>query len=137
MFIWSDSDGYERATATDGVTAWTWIEPENGLQGWAVFVSDSLIGAGQVNTAARRAAAKEIEDRKKVESPAPAAKPAEQPRLKTEAKRQPEARTAAPQFAESPHPPAVTPAPSGPPRLGLSDLKAAAQARRAQLVAAE
>jgi hypothetical protein len=51
MFIWSYSDGYERAAGTDGVTAWTWTEPENGLQGWAVFVGDSLIGAGQVNTA--------------------------------------------------------------------------------------
>ena len=57
-FIWSDSDRCERATGTDGITAWTWIEPENGLQGWAVFFGDSLIGAGQVNTAeeARQAA---------------------------------------------------------------------------------
>jgi hypothetical protein len=62
-FIWSDNDRYERAAGTDGITAWTWtepekIEPENGLQGWAVFFGDSLIGAGQVNTAeeARQAA---------------------------------------------------------------------------------
>ena len=57
-FIWSDSDRHETATGTDGVTAWTWIEPENGLHGWVVFVGDSLIGAGHVKAAeeARRAA---------------------------------------------------------------------------------
>jgi hypothetical protein len=38
-FIWSDSDRYERATGTDGVTALTWIEPENGLQGSSATVS--------------------------------------------------------------------------------------------------
>jgi sRNA-binding protein len=68
----------------------------------------------QIARAARRAKGKAIEDRKKAQ--APVAKPAAE-------------------SVQHVHT-LPTPAPSGPPRLGLSGLKAAAQARR-QLVAAE
>jgi ProP effector len=90
-----------------------------GNQVGTVTASDEEDAKRKIAKAARRAAAKTIEDRKAASQPAakPVAEHAGQQDHIPEGKSQ-------------------QPAP-GPPRLGLAGLKAAAQARRARLVAAK
>ena len=94
------------------------IDLEGNLAG-QVTAADEEDAKRKIAKEARRAAAKAIEDRKVADQPAaePVAKCAEQQNPIPDAK-----------FEQS--------APAGPPRLGLAGLKAAAQARRARLVAA-
>ena len=85
-----------------------------------VTAADEEDAKRKIAKEARRAAAKAIEDRKAAGQPEaePVAKCAEQQNPTLDAKTQ-------------------QPAPAVPPRLGLAGLRAAAQARRARLVAAE
>ena len=85
-----------------------------------VTAADEEDAKRKIAKEARRAAAKAIEDRKVADQPAaePVAKCAEQQNPTLDAKTQ-------------------HPTPAVPPRLGLAGLRAAAQARRARLVAAE
>ena len=90
-----------------------------GNQVGTVTASDEEDAKRKIAKAARRAAAKTIEDRKAASQPA--AKPVAEH---------------AGQQDQIPKGKSQQPAP-GPPRLGLAGLKAAAQARRARLVAAK
>ena len=85
-----------------------------------VTAADEADAERQIAKAARRAAAKAIEERKAAGQPAaePVAKCAEQQNPSLDAETQ-------------------QPVPAVPPRLGLAGLRAVAQARRARLVAAE
>jgi ProP effector len=97
----------------------------------AVTEADEEDAQRKIAKAARRAAAKTIEDRK-----AAAAPPMTQRVSQVE---QPQSKSATiADLPSGPAAPAPQPtAPTGPPRVGLAGLKAAAQGRRAMLVAAK